>query len=151
APLHSKPATSCGTSHATRLGYALPGAVALWAKSRRRPKAGGHSPKGPPHPARSASRRNRVLFEAADGVVGQVIEPRVLAEELELDRARRAVSLLADDDLGQSLVRRILLVVVLVAVDEDDHVRVLLDRAGLAQVGHHRALVGARLQRAVEL
>src|SRR5690606_33278600 len=45
---------SCGRSHATRLRYALPGGVALWAKSRRRPKAGGHSPKGLPRPARSA-------------------------------------------------------------------------------------------------
>src|SRR5690606_31467294 len=53
---HSKPAASCCRRRATRLGYALPGRGALWAKSRRRPKAGGHSPKGLPYPARSASR-----------------------------------------------------------------------------------------------
>src|SRR5690606_19973679 len=53
-------------------------------------------------------------LEAADGVVREVVEAGVLAEELELDRARGAVSLLADDDLGQALVGRILLVVVLV-------------------------------------
>src|SRR5690606_35087800 len=51
------PATlRCNSKPRHALGYALPGGVALWAKSRRRPKAGGHSPKGPPHPARSAVR-----------------------------------------------------------------------------------------------
>src|SRR3546814_9734726 len=42
------------------------------------------------------------LLEGADVVVAQVAEARVLAEELELDRPGRAVSLLADDDLGRS-------------------------------------------------
>src|SRR3546814_5157685 len=86
------------------------------------------------------------LFRSSEGaevVVAQVVEARVLAEELELDRPGRAVSLLADDDLGQPLVRRVFLVVVLVAVDEDDHVRILLDGAGFAQVRHYRTLVGA--------
>ncbi len=44
-----------------------------------------------------------------------------------------------------------LLVVVLVAVDEHDDVGVLLDGAGFAQVGHHRALVGPRLHASVQL
>src|SRR5690606_13750430 len=48
-------------------------------------------------------------------------------------------------------VRRVFLVVVLVAVDEQDDVGILLDGARFAQVGHHRALVGTRFQRAVEL
>ena len=42
-------------------------------------------------------------------------------------------------------------VVVLVAVDEHHEVGVLLDLAGLAQVGEHRALVGPRLDAAREL
>src|SRR3546814_12892604 len=88
---------------------------------------------------------------SSDLVVAQVVEARVLAEELELDRPGRAVSLLADDDLGQPLVLRVFLVVVLVAVDEDDHVRILLDGAGFAQVRHYRTLVGAGFQRAVEI
>src|SRR5690606_33525521 len=56
APLrgHLKSPASYGRRHATCLRCALPGGVALWAKSRRRPKAGGHSPKGPPRPAISA-------------------------------------------------------------------------------------------------
>src|SRR5690606_8189950 len=41
----------------------------------------------------------------------------------------------------------------LLPVDEEDHVRVLLDRSGLAEVGELRALVlsAARLDTAVEL
>src|SRR4030095_16161400 len=92
-----------------------------------------------------------VLLETAHGIVGQVVEPGVFAEELQLDRTGRAVTLLADDHFGQALVRRVFLVVVVVAVNEDDHVRVLLDGADFAQVRHDRALVGTRFQRAVEL
>jgi hypothetical protein len=44
-----------------------------------------------------------------------------------------------------------LVVVVLVAVDEHHEVGVLLDRAGLAQVRQHGALVRALLDAAVEL
>src|SRR5690348_17043807 len=55
-------------------------------------------------------------------------ELRVMPEERQPHRAGRTVTLLADDDLGRALVRRIR-VVVLVAVNEDDHVGVLLDRA----------------------
>src|SRR5699024_3097392 len=71
----------------------------------------------------------RLRLEAARRIVGKVVEPGVLAEELELERTRGTVSLLADDDLGQALVLGVFLVVVLVAVDEHDDVRVLLDRA----------------------
>ena len=44
-----------------------------------------------------------------------------------------------------------LLVVHLVAVDEQDEVRILLDRAGFTEIRHHRALVLALLQAPVEL
>src|SRR5262249_25639210 len=80
----------------------------------------------------------------------EILEARVLPEESELDRSDRPVALLADDDLRHALVRS-LLVVYLVAVDEQDHVRVLLDRTRLAQVRHDRALVRPLLQAAVEL
>src|SRR5882672_4288636 len=81
-----------------------------------------------------AGRRSRV-----------VLETRVLSQEGELYGADGSVTLLADDDLGDALVGRIL-VVDLVAVDEEDHVRVLLDGPGFAQVRHHRALVRALLE-----
>src|SRR3546814_20868908 len=48
------------------------------------------------------------LLAGADVVVAQVVEARVLAEELELDRPGRAVSLLADDGHGHTLVLRVL-------------------------------------------
>src|SRR5207342_3568110 len=84
--------------------------------------------RGPPPSCRTAIRPHTcvawpppsggALLEAAHGVVGKVVEAGVFAEELELDRAGRAVTLLADDDFGKALVRRVFLVVVLVAVDE---------------------------------
>src|SRR5690606_1506868 len=66
APLRgrSKAAAFCGRRHATRLRYGLPGGAALWAKSRRRPKAGGHSPKGLLRPARSARPKKRRVIAA---------------------------------------------------------------------------------------
>src|SRR3954462_12890949 len=71
-------------------------------------------------------------------------EARVLALEGQRDVAKAAVAVLGDDEVG--LARAVgVLVVVLVAVDEHDEVGVLLDLAGLTQVGEHRALVGARL------
>src|SRR6266478_4347444 len=69
----------------------------------------------------------------------EIVEPRELAAEAKVYAADRAVALLADDDLGHALVAAVG-VVDLVAVDEQDHVRILFDRARLAQVGHHRAL-----------
>src|SRR5687768_15097149 len=56
---------------------------------------------------------------------GVVLEPRVLADEGELDGPDGPVPLLADDDLRDALVGRVF-VVDLVAVDEEDHVGVLL-------------------------
>ena len=81
---------------------------------------------------------------------GEVLEARVLAEEGEADRADGTVALLADDDLGRPLVLRVL-VVDLVAVDEEDHVCVLFNRPDFAKIRHHRPLVRPLLERAVEL
>src|SRR3954454_10589881 len=75
----------------------------------------------------------------------QVHELGELAAEDELDAVDRAVAVLGDDELGDARLLGLLRFVVLVAVDEHDQVRVLLDGAGLAQVGEDRALVGARL------
>ena len=64
--------------------------------------------------------------------------------------ARGAVALFRDDDLGLALAVRILfavlvLVVVAFAVDERDHVGVLLDRSRFAQIGEHRLFVALAL------
>ena len=61
--------------------------------------------------------------------------------KLSLTASGRSVAVLGEDDLGEPLLVGLLAVVVLVAVDEDDEIRVLLDRAGLAQVGEDRPLV----------
>src|SRR5579875_40597 len=79
-----------------------------------------------------------------------VREARVAPDEGELDDARRAIAVLRDLDLRGALEGRFG-VVDLVSVDEHHDVRVLLDRAGLAQVGEHRALVGAAFETAGEL
>mmetsp|Transcript_3500 Transcript_3500/g.6607 ORF Transcript_3500/g.6607 Transcript_3500/m.6607 type:complete len:207 (+) Transcript_3500:220-840(+) len=82
---------------------------------------------------------------------GKVLELGVHALEGQLHRAHRAITLFRNNDLGHPRLLALVLGVVLVAVDEHDDVRVLLDGAGLAQVGHHRPLVGPLLHRAVEL
>src|SRR5919197_872837 len=58
----------------------------------------------------------------------QVHELRELAAEDELDAVDGAVAVLGDDELGDPRLLGLLGVVVLVAVDEHDEVRVLLDR-----------------------
>src|SRR5690606_40491147 len=93
---------------------------------------------------------DRGLLAAAKVILGEVFKAGVLAEERQAAGADGAVALLADDHLGDALVLGIL-VVDLVAVDEQDDVGVLLDGAGFPQVGIHRALVGALLHIPAEL
>jgi hypothetical protein len=75
----------------------------------------------------------------------------------QLDFVRRAVPLLGDDDLGDALLFDVLLPLVfrhvhLLAVDEDDHVGVLLDGPGFAEVGQLRPrFAPAFLGRSTEL
>ena len=64
------------------------------------------------------------------------------ADKRELDGAGWPVTLFADDDFCHAGFFAGFFGVVLVAVDEHDDVGVLLNRAGLAQVAHHRAFVG---------
>src|SRR5690606_10215346 len=72
----------------------------------------------------SRATRRSVGVAARVGIRREALELRVLAEERGLDHAGRAVALLADDDLGGALFRRFR-VVVFVAIDEQDHVRIL--------------------------
>src|SRR5713226_3302533 len=108
-------------------------------------------------------------------VADVVVELGDLALEAQLDRPDRAVTLLGDDDfgepgdaldiLGPAVAAVVELVVGLVrpahrlgaadiiflAEDEHDDVGILLDRARFAQVGKHRPLVLAVLDRARKL
>ena len=56
-------------------------------------------------------------------------------------RSNRALS--GDDDFGAAFEVGIVLLVNLFAEDEHDHVGILLDRAGLAQIGELRPVVAA--------
>mmetsp|Transcript_21794 Transcript_21794/g.85205 ORF Transcript_21794/g.85205 Transcript_21794/m.85205 type:complete len:341 (+) Transcript_21794:8620-9642(+) len=96
-----------------------------------------------------SSHRRHAPSDCARG--REVLEAGKVGPEGELHGAHRAHALLGHDDLGHARFLALVLRVVLVAVDEHDDVRVLLDGAGLAQVGHHRPLVGPLLHRAVEL
>src|SRR5699024_10101698 len=96
----------------------------------------------------SARRAGGSAAEAAGA--GHVLEPRVVALEGDRDGLGGAVSVLGHDEVRLAGARGFLLVVVL-AVDEEDDVRVLLDRTGFAQVAHHRGLVGALLAATVQL
>src|SRR5262245_9269098 len=91
-------------------------------------------------PSRNAPRVSR-RAPRSHGSLREVLEPRELVQERELDAADRAVAVLADDDLRDALVLglRLVLVVDLGAVDEHDEVGVLLERAGLSKVGQLRA------------
>src|SRR5512137_1220963 len=82
--------------------------------------------------------------------VREVLEAGVLAEEGQVHFARGAVALLGDDDVGDTLARRVGFVHFL-AVDHHDQVSVLLNRSRFTQVRHHRLLVLALLDAAVEL
>src|SRR6195952_5744340 len=82
--------------------------------------------------------------------VSHVDEARVVALEADGDVAGGAVAVLGPDDVGLAGAGGLLLVDVL-AVQQHHDVGVLLDRARLAQVAHHRALVGALLGTTVEL
>ena len=91
------------------------------------------------------SRSAYLLFVELVTARGQIVEARVLADKRQLDRTNRAITLLADDDLGDALVFGIR-VIDLIAVNKHDDVGVLLDRPGFTQVGVHRALVRALFQ-----
>src|SRR4051812_15847382 len=77
-------------------------------------------------------------------LAGPIGELRIVLEEDEADGAHGAVAVLGEDQLRAALILG-LGVVVVVPVEEADHVRVLLDRAGFAEVGEDRALIGALL------
>src|SRR2546425_927634 len=82
---------------------------------------------------------------------GAVVEAGEFALEVQRHEAGGAVALLTDEQLRQALdVVPVLVgraVIHLGAVDEAHHVRVLLDRARLAQVGELRAVVAGALVR----
>jgi len=75
---------------------------------------------------------------------------RELAEERQTEFPHRAVTLFRDDDVRNAFARRVLLVD-LFAIDQQDQIRVLLQRARFAKVRHHGALVLPLLDAAVEL
>src|SRR5258706_13841238 len=63
--------------------------------------------------------------------MGEVRELREASQEAELDHPDRPVAVLAQDQFCNAQLVRLLSRVVLVAVDEEDEIRVLLDRAGV--------------------
>src|SRR5882672_4302812 len=68
----------------------------------------------------------------------QVVEPSVVAAELELDHASRAIAVLGDDELGNA--RPFVRFVVLRPEQEHDDVRVLLDRVVSYHISCHEVV-----------
>src|SRR3954468_2925875 len=101
------------------------------AESAHRPRVGVRRPAGP----------SRLLH---------VDETRVVQLGGDEDVSGRAVSVLGHDEVRLTRARGLLLVEVL-AVQQNHHVGVLLDRAGLSKVGELRALVLSLLRATVEL
>src|ERR1700761_1358149 len=87
-------------------------------------------------------------YDRSDIVVGSfgILKAREARDEIEVHGARWAVTLLGKDDLGLRAIRLghfFVPVVIRFAVDESDHVGVLLDGARLAKIAEHGALVVA--------
>src|SRR5450631_2270933 len=79
-----------------------------------------------------------------------VLELRVLAEERQLHIAGGAIALLRDDDVCDALARGVR-VIDLFAIDQQNDVSILFNRARFTQIRHHRLLLDALLDAAVEL
>ena len=82
---------------------------------------------------------------------GLISKVREFPLEDEVDRARWAVALFRDDQLGVPSVSELVRPVVFRAETEDDDVGVLLDGAGFAEIAHDRALIFAPFDRPVQL
>src|ERR1700704_4642900 len=76
----------------------------------------------------------------------QVVEPRVVAAEFELDHAGRAVAVLGDDQLGDAW--PLVGFVVLWAKQKHYNVTILFDTSAFTKVTQDRALVGPLLRSA---
>src|SRR5688500_5369742 len=95
----------------------------------------------------SASRSTRAkvgLTVTSPHALFDVGEQPVLVEEVWVGRADRAVALLGDDDLGDVLQVRVVLLVDAGPENHHDDVGVLLEGARLAQVGELRPPIRSR-------
>src|SRR5438876_4272196 len=79
----------------------------------------------------------------------QVVEPRVVAAELELDHAGRAVAVLGHDQLGDA--RSLVRFVVLWPVKKHYKITVLFKSTALSQVTEDRTFVGPLFWRTTQL
>src|SRR5688500_14844493 len=83
-------------------------------------------PLQPPSAGRTGRRPSKVTL-------GEVLEPRILATKGETDYARRTVTLLANDNLSDTLGITIL-VVELITIDQGHNVCILFNGAGFPQI-----------------
>src|SRR5512145_3050290 len=81
----------------------------------------------------------------------ETLERRVLGDERDLHLAGGPVALLADDDVRDAVPVVRLEPIPLRPIEEQDHVGVLLERPGFAEIGQLRLLALSRLHRARQL
>src|SRR5262245_39508349 len=141
-----------------------PMATICWTRSAGLRRAAGISARMPPNRRNtwptSSSHRRRIVWGSLFAIasvdvpftgaseprlrdIAQRLEAGALAQEREVHGAGWAVSLFGDDDLRLSIPLGGIGLVDLGAVDEEHQVRVLLDRAGLAEIRENRALAAA--------
>src|SRR2546423_15340799 len=84
-------------------------------------------------------------------VTREILKASVLVNEGEAGSSYGPISLLANDNLRNTFHVLLVLVVHLLPVDEEDGVRVLLDRTGLTQVAHQGSFLGSLLEGSIEL
>ena len=78
-------------------------------------------------------------------LVGRFDELRVVGQEGQVRCPNRPVSVLGDDHFGNAVLFVVVLAVDVFPVKESNQIGVLLDVSRIAEVGEHRALVGAAL------
>ena len=77
-------------------------------------------------------------------------ELRIIRQPYEFNGSDRAVSLFGDDDFSDVFLVGVFVVIV-VSVEEHNHVGILLDGSGFSEVGQHRTVVGTLLYGSGEL
>lgn len=73
-------------------------------------------------------------------LLGQILEFRKLRPPEQIDGSNGAVSLLGNDNLSNIGILRILMIIV-VPVEEHNHIRILLDGSRLSKIRQHRPVI----------
>ena len=91
-----------------------------------------------------ASRVGIFHMSVCTALLFHIRELRIIRQPYEFNGSDRAVSLFGDDDFSDVFLVGVFVVIV-VSVEEHNHVGILLDGSGFSEVGQHRTVVGTLL------